>query len=494
MNRHILLLTMLVGAAGALAQRPPVPPVPPLPPLPPIAPMAPLPPNAFEFAFDADELRAQAERLRFEIDTDAIREQALAQVKAMRPQIEDAQAFAQLAKMKADAFHFEPFAFAPQKIFRGRHEGDDRTYERGQRALDSRNWDEALEMFTQVASSGGARADGALYWKAYALAKLGRRDDAVAAIAELRKSYASSRWLDDAKALELEVKQAGGQKPSPEAENDEELKLMALNGLVQSDPERALPLLENLLKTSSSPKLKERVLYVLAQSTAPRAKQLLEQVARGGAGNPDLQLKAISYVSATSKRTDNKQLLWEIYSSSNDNQVKRAVLSGLMNSRDKEHLLQVAKSEKSPQLRMEAISMLGASGAQAELWQIYQSETSADVKQQLLHSMIASNASDRLIEVAKSEKDAKLRRSAIQALGSMGATRTGDALVSMYGSETDAGVKKSIVDGLHSQHNAKALVDLARKETDPTMKKEIVSRLSNMHSKESTDYMMELLK
>jgi hypothetical protein len=467
---------MLVGAAVALAQEPPEPPQPPLPPLAPLAPLAPR---------DIEELSAQIDRLQSQIDVEGIRESVRAQIGAIAPRI----------AAQAGAFAIDrAFALAPQKIMRGRHDSDDRAYERGQRALDRRNWDEALESFTQVAGTGGSRADGALYWKAYTLAKLGRRDDALAAIGELRKSYATSRWLDEAKALELEVKQASGQKPSPEAENDEELKLMALNGLVQSDPERALPLLTNLLKTSSSPKLKERALFVLAQSNSPQGKQLLEQVARGGAGNPDLQLKAISYVAATSKKTDNRQLLWEIYSSSNDNQVKRAALRGLMISHDKDHLLQIAKTDKSPQLRMEAISMLGADGAQAEVWQIYQSETSPDVKQQLLHSLIASNASDRLLEVAKTEKDAKLRRTAIQALGSMNATKTGDALVAMYGAETDPAMKRSIVDGLRSQRNAKGLVDLARKETDPAMKREIVGRLSNMKSKESADYLMELLK
>src|SRR5439155_12784505 len=205
--------------------------------------------------------------------------------------------------------------------------------------------------FSQVATSGNPRADGALYWKAYALGKLGRREDALAAIAELRKSYASSRWLDDAKALELDLRQASGQRVTPESENDEELKLMALNGLVQSDPDRALPLLENLLKTSTSVKLKERAIFVLAQSNSQRGKQFLEQVARGGAGNPDLQLKAISYIVATSKRTDNRQLLWDIYSGSSDVQVKRAILNGLMASRDTDHLLQVAKTEKEPTLR-----------------------------------------------------------------------------------------------------------------------------------------------
>ena len=65
---------------------------------------------------------------------------------------------------------------------------DDRLYSAGQSALDSRQWDQALEYFNQVISRNASRVDGALYWKAYALGKLGRRDEANAAIAELRKS------------------------------------------------------------------------------------------------------------------------------------------------------------------------------------------------------------------------------------------------------------------------------------------------------------------
>jgi HEAT repeat protein len=433
---------------------------------------------------EADARKSDA--IRVQIDTDAIQEAVREKIETMR-----SQPFYAKGRFGADL----GFAYA-QARGKSHTDSGDRAYERGQRALDSRNWDEALEMFTQVANGGGSRADGALYWKAYTLGKLGKRDDGLAAIAALRKSYTTSRWLDDAKALELELKQAGGQKMSPEAESDEDLKLMAINGLMQSDQERALPLLENLLKTSSSPKLKERALFVLAQSNTPRGKQVLEQVARGSAGNPDLQLKALSYVSASGKKGGNQQqqLLWEVYSASGDNQVKRAALRGLMSARDKDHLLQIARTEKSQPLRMEAIAYLGSSGAQVELTQLYQTETSPELKDQILHSLISGGSSDRLLEIAKSEKDPKLRRSAIRALGSMGATKTGDALVSMYGSETDPAVKRSIMDGLHSQRNAKAMVDLARKENDPAMKREIVSRLSNMKSKEATDYLLELLK
>ena len=312
---------------------------------------------------------------------------------------------------------------------------DDRLYQDGQRALDSRHWDQALEDFNQVAARAGSRADGALYWKAYTLNKLGRRDEAIAAIAELRKSYASSRWLDDAKALEVEVKQASGQKVAPESESDEDLKLMAINGLVQSDPERAIPLLENLLKGAQSPKLKERALFVLVQSSVPKAQQLLEQVARGG-GNPDLQVKALAYVGVARRRqgAGNGQLLSEIYASTSDANVKRAILNAYMANRDTEHLLQVAKTEKTPEFRLDAIRYLGSAGG------------------------------------------------------------AGDALVAIYGSDQDRQVKQTIVETLCAHGNAKALVDLARNEKDAEMKKIIVRFLSTMKGKEATDYLMEILK
>ena len=67
---------------------------------------------------------------------------------------------------------------------------EDSNYQRGQGALDAKRWDDAVQYFTEVAAKNGPRADGALYWKAYALKKLGKNSEALAAIAELRKSYA----------------------------------------------------------------------------------------------------------------------------------------------------------------------------------------------------------------------------------------------------------------------------------------------------------------
>ena len=71
--------------------------------------------------------------------------------------------------------------------------------------------DDAIDAFNRVIEDKGSRADGALYWRAYAENKLGKRTEAQATIAELKKTYPNSHWLDDAKALEVEVGQQSGQ-------------------------------------------------------------------------------------------------------------------------------------------------------------------------------------------------------------------------------------------------------------------------------------------
>ena len=115
-------------------------------------------------------------------------------------------------------------------------------YAQGTTALDRGEFDKAAQAFTQAAALKGERADGALYWSAYAQNKRGRRDDALQAITSLKSSYPKSRWLRDARALEVEIRQASGQSAVPDRNGDEDLKLMALGGLMNADPDRALPL------------------------------------------------------------------------------------------------------------------------------------------------------------------------------------------------------------------------------------------------------------
>ena len=309
----------------------------------------------------------------------------------------------------------------------------DAGYDAGIRALDQHKYDEAVQNFDAAINTKSPRAEGALYWKAWALNREGKRDEALAALGLLRRDYASSPWLKDAQGLEAEVKQNAGQPVSPGQESNDDIKLLAINGLMNADAERAIPLVEGILKGSVAPNVKDRALFVLAENKSPRAQQVLIDYAKGS-GNPDLQLRAIQYV-GTSGTKESQQILLGIYSSSTDARIKNTILQALMSSR----------------------------------------------------------ANDALMNIAKSEKDTSLRDSAIRYILS-NKNAPVDGLLELYAS-SDAQAKRAIVDGFTGRRDGKTLVDLARKETDQSMKKTIVERLSSMHdNKEAMDYMIELLK
>ncbi len=372
---------------------------------------------------------------------------------------------------------------------RGSEEG---LYRNGQRHLDRREYDSAVEAFDAAAAKRGPKADGAQYWKAYALAKLGRRDEALAAVAELEKSHPNSRWLNDAKALAVEVRQASGQTVSPESQSDEDIKLMAINALMNSDPDRAIPLLETMLSRGGSPKLKEKALFVLAQSRMPQAREVVVQYAKGK-GNPDMQYKAVEYLGMVAGK-DTVQLLSDVYSTTNDPNLKRRILYSYVNTRDTERLFNAAKNEPDAELRREAIQLLGASRGVDQLTQLYAGESNVEVRESIMHGLVAAGASDKLIDLAKTEKEPRLRSRAIRHLGGMSRTPAVlDALVAMYASESDKKIKQDIIGSLASQRNVTKIVEIARKESDPELKRQLVQILSQMRSKEATDYLLELL-
>jgi hypothetical protein len=370
-------------------------------------------------------------------------------------------------------------------------ESENQLYERGTQALDERRWERAEELFDDVVKLKGRRADAALYWKAYAQNKLGQRGEALATIAALRNGYSRSRWLNEAGALEVEIRQASGQSVSPDKAADEELKLIAINSLLHTDAEKALPMLEKFLQGNQPAKLKEKALFVLSQSGSPRAREIVAGIARGSS-NPELQMEALKYLGLFGGR-ESRQLLSEIYASPASLEVKKAILRSFMVGGERDRLLTAAKGETVPELRREAIRQLGVMGAQVELWQLYQSESAVENKKEIIRSMFVSGNADRLLELARTERDPSLRRTAIRNLGLMGSSRTGEALVSLYASEKEPEIKKEIIQAFFLQNNAKALVDIARKESDPEMKKHAVQKLSLMNSKEGTEYLMEIL-
>jgi hypothetical protein len=313
----------------------------------------------------------------------------------------------------------------------------DALYDAARQAIENSQFDRAIRDLDRVlADAAKTRADAALYWKAYSQSKLDLDKEALNTVAELTKQFANSTWVKDAKALALEIQQANGQPVSVELQNDEELKLLALRGIMQADPDKGVPIIEKMLAGGASPRVRDRALFVLSTSRAARARDVMVNTARNN-NNPDLQRSAIRY-----------------------------------------------------------LGMMGGTNEREVLNGIYRSATDVSVKRAILQSYFTSGDVDRTVEIARTEKDLDLRRTAIHNLGMMRSpgSNTGDALVSIYRNESQADIKRSIINSLFMQRNAKALVDLAKAEKDASLKRELVQKLSVMKTPEATDYMLELLK
>jgi len=314
-------------------------------------------------------------------------------------------------------------------------------YDQARTAIDREQYGRALGQLDaliarfdgkSLAESMANRVDAAMYWKAYALGKQRDLSEALKTLESMQSRFADSRWLKDALALKVEMMQASGQAVSPDAQANEDIKLLALRGLMQGDPDRAVAMIEQLLSGSSSLTVKENALFVLSQSRSAKALEILANSAKG-IGNLDLQIRAIRYLGVMNG-PGSEQILEDVYRSSSDEGVKRAIIRSFMVSGNRARLAAIAgDANSSPALRGEAVQQLGA-------------------------------------------------------------MRAGDELVRLYARESAPEVKKRIVTGLFIGQDATRLVALARAEKDVQLKKEIVSKLSLMKSKEATDYLVELLK
>ncbi len=420
-------------------------------------------------------------------------------------------------------------------------------YERGRKALDAGNWQAAIDEFER-AGDDDALADAALYWQARAYSKIPDAKKALELVASLESRFPKSAWRDDAQVLAAEIRGGSARAASSD---DEDLKLMALNGLMQGDEEAAIPILEEFLQSEKSSRLRERALFVLAQSESEKAHAILATVARGER-DPELQRQAIRYLGVHGSDRG-LALLAELYRDLKSTEARATVLESFMIADDEKRLLDLARNEPDPELRRRAIQLLGTMDATAELWELYQREASQDVKEQMLQAFMVAGDEEHLLGVARDKRQSEeLRGSAIQLLGAEGAEEVlwrlfqeesspetkkrvlhalfvaGDhvkiaqvasdksqpleirkaaiqnlgvsgeeavpALLALYRGETDRDMKEHVLEALFINDAVKELIEIARSESDPEMKKRAVEKISLIGSKEAKDFLMEILR
>ena len=270
---------------------------------------------------------------------------------------------------------------------------DDPIYLLGTRAMNERRWTDAIASFDQVIQAHGSRADAALYWKAYALNKLGKPQLMEATCAQLRTDYRSSTWNRDCGVLVMQAQlsalaqdQVQGRMPKldpiplvidpkvfdpkvfgttdvgtnwypAKRDPDSDLKILAINSMLNRDPAQAVPILHGVLTSSTQTRaVKEHAMFVLAQSHSPQAQAAMQEMLTGKDG-ADLQRQAI-HASGVFQGKQHNDTLEAVYRNSSDAATKHAVISAFFISQDADRMVDLAKMEKNMELKRSIVSEL----------------------------------------------------------------------------------------------------------------------------------------
>jgi HEAT repeat protein len=378
--------------------------------------------------------------------------------------------------------------------------------------VDGEEWAKAVAKFSQFVASypKDKDVDVALYWLAYALKRQGKPREASEQLARLLREHPRSAWAEEATAMLTELApQTGDRKMIDEGlgQNDEEIRIVALQSLFEANPERAMAYVADLLKPGSnaSRSFKESAVSILGNHGGRAAVPILFDIARN---QPDRELRIVAIRKLTDAGEESVvEQLVALYDAERDAEIKASILRSFESVRDARadaKLLAVARGAGEPlELRQTAIRILGQKESAAAfdaLAQIYESDTNRDIREQIIRSladMEDPRARARLVEMARGvgAADAGLRQYAIRRLADRGGEATVDELVRLYGSEQDREVRQTILRALADTNHPRArarLAAAARAETDAELRKQAIRALADSDESLAVETMLAM--
>ncbi len=348
---------------------------------------------------------------------------------------------------------------------------DQELFEKAKKFIYQKEWMEAvkeLDKITEEFKKSKYLAES-LYWLGYSLDRysstltnmekqLEIKEDALKHLDSMIISYSTSSWADDAKVLRVQIaeelvknglpefrkyingslesleglegleglEELGLEDLHPEENIDPELelKLVALNALLNVDEEKAFPIVEKIVRKSEDAKLRERAVFILGQSKDSRVTPLMAELA---AKDSDLRVKECA-IFWLGQRKDKESLdtLLKIYDTETDTRIKEKLLFAFSQNKSKkarEKLLDIAKNDKDMEAREKAIFWIGEEKNEEVLdilSDMYSKTDNVNLKKRMIFS-ISQNKSDKaikmLIELAKKEKDYELKKQIVFWLG-----------------------------------------------------------------------------
>jgi len=266
-------------------------------------------------------------------------------------------------------------------------------------------------------------------------------------------------------------------KAAPVAERapneDEELALAAMEGLMSQSPERALPIIKKVLAGSQTRLVKQRALFVLSQIDSPEANEILVQTARSN--DAAMRGEAIRSIGIGGDKKSLDGLL-AIYNAGSAD-VKREVLQAWMISEHKDAVYQVALNAKTEEEATEAVRMLGVMGATEELRKLSDKPNAASG---LVEAYALSGDLESLSKLAQGSAERSIRIDAVRKMGLIDSDAARTALREIYTRNTDADIRDAALQGMLIMDDEQGVLALYRAAKTSEEKRALLRILSTM--------------
>lgn len=356
-------------------------------------------------------------------------------------------------------------------------------YDEGQKALREQNWTEAAEYFKNAIEVDWKNADTSMYWRAHALYKAGRNKEAERQVNSLQRKYPDSRWVKEAQLLMIEHNGSESELAASgnNSQMDDELRMFALVQLMERDPQRALPLVMEMIENTDSAEVSSDMLFMLGMSDDPEAQKQIARIARDS-NNPRLQVDAVHMLGIASNKPS-MELLAGLYRDTDSDEVKKAVIQAHIVSDQPDTLVEILKSEKNPGLQAEIIQALGVMDATDELDRIYPTLTERTTRVAALEAFSIAGDTNKLEKILESETDPELRQTAIYGIAMEDDSDAARVLEAIYDNATTNDEKKVVLEALVMIDDAEDLaLKIVRTETDQDLRREAIHMLGVMEA------------
>lgn len=406
----------------------------------------------------------------------------------------------------------------------------DSLYRLARRAMADENYRRAAQLFGELVSryAESDYAGDALYYRAYSLFQLGsERDlrDAIAALERQRRDYSDASTREDAKTLRtrIETLQArhgnadAAQKVAEKASelgrqggcptDDDDMRLAALQGLMQMDAEQALPILRQVLEKrgSCTESLRKHAVFIVSQKRADEATTLLLDVARADPSE-DVRAEAIQWLGQVhSPRA--VAALDSIAANATDDEILGKAIFALSQSRDERSdaaLRRIAADErKSSHARTQAIFWFGQTHRDADdmrfLRDLFSRSRDDEIQGSIIQAMAQAHTSEAMRWLIDLARDRSLsigaRKNALFWAGQSGADLR--QLIGLYDEmkgQTD--IQNQLIFVFSQRRDRDAidkLMDIATNDPDRDLRKQAIFWLGQSHDPRVQKFLLDLI-